>query len=47
MNYKHRKYTKSFWKKGRKPMNSLRPIEIYIKGIEVFTFYGVYLANWK
>lgn len=47
MNYKHRKYTKSFWKKGRELMNSSRPAEIYIEGLEGFTVYGVYLANWK
>ena len=47
MRYKLRKYTKSFVIIGRKPMNSLRPVWIYIECIKEGVFYGAYFANWK
>ena len=47
MEYGLREYTKSFVKTGRKPMNSSRPVWIYIECIKEGVFYGAYFANWK
>lgn len=47
MRYKLRKYTKSFVIIGRKPMNSLHPIWMYIDDVKRGVSYGLYFANWK